>query len=102
MRIPALKASNVQELRKLVKQVPTELRDAARIERREFLKMDAKHPDSSSYAISRGGAQAASKLAKFIDELRSQNATEFYNKQPFTISTERKMPNVVKASSFLG
>ena len=36
MQIPALKASNVQELRKLVKQVPTELRDLARMERRHF------------------------------------------------------------------
>lgn len=102
MRIPSVKASNVQELRKLVKQVPTELRNAARKERREFLKMDLTQPGSASYVIARDGAQEASKLAKFIDELRLQNATEFYNKQPFTISTERKIPNVVKASSFLG
>lgn len=101
MRIPALKASNVQELRKLVKQVPTELRDLARMERRHFMKMDAKYPDSSAYAIARGGAYNNSRLAQVVDELRQKNAAEYYNKQPFTISTERKMPNVVKASSYL-
>lgn len=82
MKIPALKAENVQGLRKLVTQVPTEIRDAARAERRRLIQMDREMPDYSSFAITRGALNSNQRLAKVVDELKTKNASSFYQRQP--------------------
>lgn len=82
MRIPALKAENVQRLRKLVAEVPTEMRDAARAERRKLIQMDKEMPGSSAYAVARGALNGNAKLAEYVDVLNAKNATSFYQRQP--------------------
>ncbi len=82
MRIPALKAANVQNLRKLVDKVPTELRDAARAERKNLIRMEKEMEGSSSYAVARGALNANAKLAEYVDKLNAQSATSFYQRQP--------------------
>ncbi len=82
MKIPALKAENVQNLRQLVKKVPVEIRDIARKERQNLIKMDKEMPGSSAYAIARGALNGNADLAKVVDVLNSKNAVNFYQRQP--------------------
>ena len=82
MRIPSLKAENVQSLRRLVKQVPVELRDTARGERKRLIQMDKEIEGSSAYAVARGALNANARLAEFVDKLKSKSAVDFYQRQP--------------------
>lgn len=101
MNIPKLKSENVQQLRKLVAEVPKEVRDLARIERRYLQKMDAAYPSSSSYVISRGGLYNNTKLAQTIDKLNSKNAAEFYQRQPSAQKAATEVVEVIKASHIM-
>ncbi len=82
MRIPALKAENVQILRKLVDKVPVELRNAARAERKNLIRMEKEMEGSSSYAVARGALNANAELAAFVDKLNAKSAVSFYQRQP--------------------
>ena len=82
MIIQAVKAQNVQKLRKLVSQVPTEIRDAARAERRKLIQMDKAMPGSSAFAEARGALNSNAKLAEYIEKLNAKSAASFYQRQP--------------------
>lgn len=101
MNIPKLKSENVQQLRKLVTEVPKEVRDLARMERRYIQQMDTAYPGSSSYVLSRGGLYNNTKLAQTVDNLNAKNAVEFYQRQPSAQKVSTEAIEVVKASHIM-
>ena len=92
--------SQIQVLRKIVKAVPTELRNMARAERQELIKMDLVKPGSASYVISHGEATKNNILKEIIRELKTKHAENFYKLQNNPI-VKPSMPEVVKADMIL-
>ena len=96
MFVQHIQKSNIQQLRKMVHQVPTELRNLARAERQHLIKMDMQKPGTASYVFSHGEATKNNVLKQVINELRAKNAETFY-KLPNTQMPKPAMQQVVKA-----
>ena len=96
MFVQKLANSQIQELRKMVKVVPNELRNMARIERQNLIKMDLETPGAASYISSHGGTANNNILKEVINALRTKNAETFYKIQNGQIQ-KPTMPQVVKA-----
>ena len=100
MFIQPIPPSRIQELRKMVRVVPTELRNLARAERQQLIKMDLKTPGTSSYISSHGGMTNNNLLKEVINSLRAKNAETFY-KAPSVAMEKTAAPQVVKADMIL-
>ena len=100
MFVQHVQKSHIQQLRKIIHQVPTDLRNMARAERQHLIKMDMKKPGTSSYVFSHGEATKNNVLKQIINELRAKNADSFYKLQN-TPTQKPAMPPVIKADMIL-
>lgn len=89
MKVPSVRAENVQSLRNLVKKVPAQLRDKARAERQAVIRMEKQSEGSSSYAISRGALNSNATLSEFVKKVQST----FFQRQPIgNIAVNKTVP----------